>query len=82
VCGPLHGSADSVVVNYYEWFRVGRYPWSRWRVDTKRVPAFLVATASAAKVSTYPRTVLASVSFHSVELSGLRHSRSPFVVVT
>src|SRR5215217_3976901 len=42
-CDPLHGSADSVVVAYCVEVWGGHSPWLRWRVETKGMPATLVA---------------------------------------
>ena len=42
-CDPLHGSADSVVVAYCLEVWGGHGPWLRWHVETKGMPATLVA---------------------------------------
>src|SRR5215216_1090781 len=42
-CDPHHGSADSVVVAYCVEAWGGHDPWLRWRVETKGMPATLVA---------------------------------------
>ena len=42
-CDPLHGSVDSVVVAYCVEVWGGHCPWLRWRVETKGMPATLVA---------------------------------------
>ena len=73
-CGPLHGCADSVVVNYYQRFGFGHCPWRLRANVTKGVPVTLLTLLGhPPDVGLYAPTALAPISLHSMVFSGFSH---------